>query len=38
MLRERKTNLLDGDGYYRIAWGYLKPKGLVKNHYGENKI
>ena len=38
LLRERKVEQLDGDGYYRVAWGYLKPDGLVKKHYGENKI
>ena len=38
LLRLNKNKLLDGDGFYRVAWGYLKPVGLVKKNFGESKI
>ena len=28
----------DRDNFYRIAWGYLRPVGMGKNHLGISKI
>ncbi len=38
LISEGKTNLLDGSLFYRIAWAYLRPVGIAKNHVGFSKL
>lgn len=34
----KDTGHYDKDNFYRIAWGYLRPVGIGKNHLGVTKI
>lgn len=34
----RDTNTYDRNNFYRIAWGYLRPIGVGRNHVGISKI
>jgi len=37
-LAARELNNQDSDNYYKVAWGYLRPLGLSKNHFGLSKV
>ncbi|KAL4475781.1 hypothetical protein ABPG72_011558 [Tetrahymena utriculariae] len=37
-LQTRDFNNLDQDYYYKVAWGYIRPIGLAKNHFGLSKV
>ena len=37
-LLKENSKLLDVNLNYRIAWGYLRPCGIAKNHLGLSKI
>ncbi|KAL4450258.1 hypothetical protein ABPG74_008964 [Tetrahymena malaccensis] len=37
-LQTRDFNNLDQDYYYKVAWGYIRPIGLAKTHFGLSKI
>lgn len=34
----KDTTIYDVENFYRIAWGYLRPIGVSKNHVGTTKI
>lgn len=34
----KDTDIYDKDNFYRIAWGYLRPVGMSKAHFGISKI
>jgi len=37
-LLKENSNKLDSNYNYRIAWGYLRPSGVAKNHIGYSKV
>ena len=32
------TNIYDKDNYFRVAWGFLRPVGISKTHFGVSKV
>ena len=38
LIKENKLDMLDKNLNYRIAWAYLRPIGLAKNHIGISKL
>lgn len=38
LLFEKDQSMLSRDNFFRIAWGYLRVKGLASNHIGYFKI
>jgi hypothetical protein len=38
LIETRKTNLLNSEMLYRVAWGYLRPLGTAGINTGRNRI
>ena len=38
LIKEKKLDLMDSDFFYRVAWGYLRPIGGGRNHFGNRQI
>ena len=38
LINEKKTDLMNENLFYRVAWGYLRPLGIHRNHFGISRI
>lgn len=38
LIEEKQYELMDQGLFYRVAWGYLRPIGPHRNHFGISRI
>jgi len=38
LITEKRSDLMNPNLFYRVAWGYLRPLGVHRNHFGISRI